>query len=77
MKTDGPADRLDTLTREVLVTSRSSGVFHAPTGGGGSVCGMSSGDRRELCHVPLRTVPCRACFTREVYESFDGVPRKE
>ena len=77
MNTDGPADRLDTLTREVLVTSRQSDVFHAPTGDDGSVCGMMDGRRVELQHVPLRTVPCRACFTREVHESFDGPPRRE
>ena len=75
MNTDGPADRLDTLTREVLITSGRSDVFHAPTGDGGSVCGMRDGDRRDLQQVPLRSVPCRACFSADVYESFDGPPR--
>ena len=76
MNTDGPADRLDTLTREVLITSRRSDVFHAPTGDGGSLCGMRYGDRRDLEHVPLRSVPCRACFSADVYESFDSPPRE-
>ena len=77
MKTDGPADRLDSLTREVLIVSGSCDVFHAPTGDGGSVCGMMDGRRVELQHVPLRTVPCRACFSRGVYERFSGPPRRE
>ena len=77
MNTDGPADRLDSLTREVLVTSGSSDVFHAPTGDGGSVCGILGGRRVELAHVPLRTVPCRGCFSADVYERFDGPPRRE
>ena len=72
MNTDGPADRLDTLTREVLITSGESDVFHAPTGDGGSLCGMRDGDRRDLRHVPLRSVPCRACFSADVYESSTG-----
>ena len=71
-----PADRLDTLTREVLITSGRSDVFHAPTGDGGSLCGMRDGDRRDLQHVPLRSVPCRACFSTDVYESFGGPPRE-
>ena len=76
MNTDGPADRLDTLTREVLITSGRSDVFHVPTGDGGSLCGMRGGDRRDLQHVPLRSVPCRACFSADVYESFDVPPRE-
>ena len=73
---NAPGERLDSLTREVLSTSGRSDVFHAPTGDGGSLCGMRDGDRRDLQHVPLRSVPCRACFTIEVYERWDG-PRRE
>ena len=73
---NAPGERLDSLTREVLITSGRSDVFHAPTGDGGSVCGMRDGHRRDLQHVPLRSVPCRACFTVEVYERWDGPPRE-
>lgn len=77
MNTNGPGDRLDCLTQEVLVSSGAGDVFHAPTGDGGSLCGMRSGDRRKLEHAPLRSVPCRMCFTAGVYERFDEPPRRE
>ena len=73
---NAPGERLDSLTREVLITSGRSDVFHAPTGDGGSVCGMRDGHRRDLQQVPLRSEPCRACFSADVYESFDGPPRE-
>jgi len=73
METYRPSDRLDTLTREVLVTS-SKDVFHAPTGDGGSLCGMMGGHRREVEHAPLRSQPCAHCYTSEVVEEYDGPP---
>lgn len=69
---NAPGERLDSLTVEVLITSGESDVFHAPTADGGSVCGMRDGDRRDLQHVPLRSVPCRACFSADVFEAYDG-----
>ena len=71
MNTNGPEDRLDTLTREVLITSGASDVFHTPTGDGGSLCGMQGGELRELQHAPLRSVPCRSCYTADVFEAYD------
>ena len=70
-----PGERLDSLTSEVVITSGRSKVFHAPSPDGGSVCGVRSGQRRELQHIQLRAVPCRHCFTDAVYEAWDGPPR--
>jgi len=59
---------LDHLPAEVYATTRQ--VYHAPRDDGLTVCGLSmgSGRRHDAAHPPLRSRPCRGCFTEAVVE---------
>jgi hypothetical protein len=58
----------DELPAEVYAWTRH--VFHAPRDDGRTVCGMpmGGGRRHDAANPPLRSRPCRACFTEGVVE---------
>jgi hypothetical protein len=54
------------LPAEVYAVTRE--VYHAPRDDGHTVCGMPmrNGRRHDAAHPPLRSRPCRECFTEAV-----------
>ncbi|MDB2239679.1 hypothetical protein [Halorubrum ezzemoulense] len=59
---------LEELPAEVYVWTQD--VYHAPRDDGRTVCGMRmrGGRRHDAAHPPLRSRPCRVCFTEAVVE---------
>jgi hypothetical protein len=61
---------LDELPAEVYAWTPD--VYHAPRDDGRTVCGMPMGGGcpHDAAHPPLRSRPCRVCFTEAVVEKY-------
>lgn len=61
------------ITPEVLVATGGASTYHAPSAGGGPVCGEDvDTTRRRVDQTPPAARPCSRCFTDRVVREYDG-----